>query len=141
MPGRLFIDTNVPIYATGREHSYKEVCLDILFKIAKGDIDACTDAEVHQELYYYYWVRGLADKGLEVSAQFLASVPDVLPITRVDLERALELGKSYPYMLPRDWIHLATMLNHGISEIVTADKHFDNLGGIVRLDPKEWSRI
>jgi len=30
------------------------------------------------------------------------------------------------------------MLNNGITEIISADRHFDNIEGITRLDPREF---
>ena len=48
------------------------------------------------------------------------------------------LGEKYPQITPRDWLHLAVMLNNGITEIISADSHFDDIEGVTRLDPREF---
>jgi predicted nucleic acid-binding protein len=65
----------------------------------------------------------------------------VLPTTSADVITARELGNRYPQMAPRDWLHLAVMLNNGITEIINADKHFDGVEGVTRLDPKEFVQV
>jgi predicted nucleic acid-binding protein len=43
-------------------------------------------------------------------------------------------------MAPRDWLHLAVMLNNGITEIISVDRHFDDIEGITRIDPRKLVR-
>ncbi|HDH09521.1 MAG TPA: PIN domain-containing protein [Chloroflexi bacterium] len=138
MQRRAFIDTNVPMYAAGKVHPYKDACIQILHRVAIGELLACTDAEVHQEIFHRYWSIGLLDKALQVSADFLEVVPDVLPVTVAEIKKTAELAQEYPLLTPRDWLHLAVMLNNGITEIISADRHFDDIEGITRLDPREF---
>ena len=49
-----FIDANVPIYASGREHPNKEPCARILTMVAESPISFFTDVEVLQELLHRY---------------------------------------------------------------------------------------
>ena len=37
-------------------------------------------------------------------------------------------------------IHIAIMQNNGIDTIVSADRHFDGIDGVTRLDPLELFR-
>jgi predicted nucleic acid-binding protein len=53
-----FIDANVPMYAVGREHPLREPCRLVLQRIVDGDLAACTDSEVHQEILYRLLVTG-----------------------------------------------------------------------------------
>ena len=58
-----FVDTNIPIYAAGRDHPYKEPCARIIRAIAVNPARFLTDAEVLQELMHHYlrtnrWVAG-----------------------------------------------------------------------------------
>ena len=58
---------------------------------------------------------------------------------RLILQRIVDgEGNRYPQMAPRDWLHLAVMLNNGITDIISADRHFDDIEGITRLDPREF---
>jgi predicted nucleic acid-binding protein len=133
------VDANVPMYAAGTDHPYKEPCIQLLLKIAEGELSACTDTEVHQEIFYRYWSIGLPDKALQVSADFLTAVPEVLP-TVADVKKAAEVGRQQSHLTPRDWLHIAVMLNNGITEIISADQHFDGVEGIVRIDPLDLFR-
>lgn len=138
MQRRAFIDANVPMYAVGREHPLREPCRLILQRIVDGDLAACTDSEVHQEILYRYWSLGQLARGIALSSNFHRVVNIVLPVTSIDVTTARELGNRYPQVPPRDWLHLAVMLNNGIMEIISADKHFDNIEGITRLGPREF---
>jgi len=140
MQRRAFVDTNVPMYAAGKAHPYKDACIQILHWIARGELLACTDAEVHQGIFHRYWPIGLLDKALQVSADFLDAVLDVLPVTVAEIKKIAELSQKYPRLTPRDCLHLAVMLNNGITEIISADRHFDDIEGITRLDPKEFAQ-
>jgi len=39
----------------------------------------------------------------------------------------------------RDAVHAAVMARHGVRLIVTADRHFEGVPGVVRVDPGGWS--
>ncbi|MFQ5614176.1 MAG: hypothetical protein ACE5H9_18800 [Anaerolineae bacterium] len=41
-------------------------------------------------------------------------------------------------MKPRDAIHAANMKNNGISRLISADKDFDPLGFVARMDPLDY---
>ena len=60
---------------------------------------------------------------------------DILPVTMADLVRARSLSRAYPDVSARDLIHAAVMLNHGLTVIVSADRHFDQIAEVSRLDP------
>jgi predicted nucleic acid-binding protein len=132
-----FLDANVPIYAAGGEHPYREHCARIIVAAARGDIDAVTDTEVIQEIAYRFHSVGRRALGLQVAKEFLGVVAVVLPVTREDAARALELLRAHDFLLPRDAIHAAVMEAAGLHTILTADRHFDPIPGITRVDPSE----
>ena len=131
-----FLDTCVPIYAAGAAHAYKEPCQRVLQAVAQGDLEAITDTEVIQEIAYRYHAIGRPE-GLALAEDFLALMQDVRPVTRVEISRSLELQRVYPSLSPRDAIHVAVMLEAGIEKILSADRHFDGVKGIERMDPAE----
>ena len=45
--------------------------------------------------------------------------------------------EAYPQLEPRDAIHAAVVLNHGLEAIISADRAFDEITEIKRLDPLE----
>ena len=130
-----FVDACVPVYATGGEHRYKASCARILVAIAGGEIEAVTDTEVIQELVYRYHAIRRQDAGLRIAGQFMSLVDQVLPVTRQDADLFLELSHTYPSLPPRDALHVAVMIGAGIERIVTADRHFDKVREVQRVDP------
>jgi hypothetical protein len=107
--------------------------------VATGQLDAVTDAEVFQELLYRYLHLQQREKGFLIFDTFYEVMRGrVLPIADVDVERARQLAERYPHLSPRDLLHLAVMLNHGIPDIVTADTDFDAVPDVRRLDPVQF---
>ena len=51
----VFIDANVPMYASGRAHPLQEPAQRAITALATGDLDGVTDAEVFQEILYRYF--------------------------------------------------------------------------------------
>ena len=50
----VFIDANVPTYAAGRDHPYKEPCARILRVLADDLQSFVSNSEVLQEIMYRY---------------------------------------------------------------------------------------
>ena len=130
-----FLDTCVPIYAAGTEHDYKEPCARIVLAVAEGEIEAITDAEVIQEIAYRFHALRRRPQGLKLAKDFLAVMERVLPITREDIARSLEFQRAYSFLPPRDAIHVAVMVAAGLEQIITADRHFDRVREVRRVDP------
>lgn len=142
MPDELyFIDANIPMYAAGTEHPLKASCVAILEAIAQGELAAVTDAEVVQELLHRYTALGQRERAVEVCRLFLKVVPHVLPVTREALEEALDLHLQFPQLQARDSLHAAVMRWHKIAKIISADRHFDGLPHLQRLDPSTFPNL
>jgi len=131
----VFIDTNIPMYAAGTPHPLRDPCQAIIRAVAEGKLEAVTDAEVLQEILYRYLHIGEREKGLMVFDRFRR----IMLGHEADVQRAREQAEEYPGLSPRDLIHLAVMLRHGIHEIITADRGFDRVRGIRRIDPAEFA--
>ena len=61
-------------------------------------------------------------------------VGKVLSVEDQDIVSARELADAHPDLTARDLLHLAVMKQHGITEIITADRKFDGVPGIRRID-------
>ncbi len=134
MPG-VFIDSNVAVYAAGRDHPLKAPCIAILEAV--GVTRTCVaSAEVLHEILNVYQRRG----ALAVARQVLRDFDETLdgriePVTREDALRAAEF--DLPSALQaRDRVHLAVMERLGITRIISADTAYDAAPGIERLDPR-----
>jgi uncharacterized protein len=130
-----FIDTCVPMYAAGKTHIYQEPCRHIISAIGEGEFDVVTDVEVIQEVVYRFQAIGRREDGSELAHALLSLIEHVLPISRADMTCALTLQKNYPWLAPREAIHVATMIGAGLKNIISADRHFDQVREIQRVDP------
>jgi predicted nucleic acid-binding protein len=140
----VFIDANVPIYAAGSDHPYKEPCARILRILADDPRSFVTDSEVLQELMHRYLASGRWTLGREVVQAFAEAMRGrIQPVHAEDVTLAAELADQNPEVSARDLVHAAVMRRLGVERIISADTDFDRLEGIDRLDParmSEWGR-
>lgn len=139
---RYFLDTNVFLYAAGRPHPLKAPCVAVLQRVAQDAIDAVTSTEVLQEILHRFWSTSNLPQGLMLARLAVDQVAgEVLPVTLAVMQRAFALAERYAVAITiRDAVHAATMLQHGITHIISADRHFDAIGEVTRIDPAraEW---
>ena len=135
---KVFIDTNIPMYAAGKEHPLKDGCVKTLGAVASGDLEAYTDTEVFQEILYHYYHISQIDVGFQVFDLFSTIMNGiVLPVTHRDVNQArlFAESKSAAGLSPRDLIHLAVMINNGIDTIATTDRAFTRVDTVKVYSP------
>ena len=130
-----FLDTNVFLYAIGREHPDKEPCREILRRVTMGKLPAVTSAEVIQELLHVLTRRQRRSEAATAAREAMAIVMRVLPVGKNDLQLACTLIEALPSLGARDALHAATMRNAGIRDIVSADADFDMVPDLHRTTP------
>jgi predicted nucleic acid-binding protein len=135
----VFLDTNVVMYAVGTEHPYRLPCQQVMSAIANGTLRAAIDTETVQEILHRYGALRRYAEAVAIAQDLLSVVDLVYPVTLRDIQRALELFSAYSAqgVQARDTIHAAVMQNNGIRAIISADRHFDLIEGIERIDPQE----
>jgi hypothetical protein len=133
-----FLDVNVPMYAAGRAHPYKESCVWVLTEIANSRLDVVIDVEIVQEILYRYGAIQRWQVGQEMAKNLLDLIPVVMPVTIEDMKVALTLfaQNGSQGVAARDLLHAAVMQNHQLTHIISTDRHFDQIEGIARLDPQ-----
>ena len=133
-----FIDANVPIYAAGRDHPYKEPCGRILSMVAEHPGSFVTDAEVLQELLHRYLASRRWELGREVLHSFAELMHDrIEPVYEADIELAAEMADLHPTVSARDLVHVAVMQRLGSARIISSDTDFDHLPDVLRLNPAD----
>jgi predicted nucleic acid-binding protein len=139
MTAPIFLDTNVPIYAAGREHRLKEPCSQVVSLVAEYASSFVTDAEVLQELLHRYTaIRAWDAIGRDSFQSFVEVMQGrIEPVYALDVGRAASLVEAYATMEARDLLHLAVMQRLGVTRIVSADRGFDQVADIQRLDPAD----
>lgn len=129
------LDTNIIIYAAGRAHRYKEACTGILAEVASGSTEYAIDVELLQEVLYVYASRGERTRGIYRFDDLLSMFPNPIPIGLAEVLAAHQLMGRFPGLFPRDAIHAAVVQTQGLEGIVTTDKAFDDISGIIVIDP------
>lgn len=132
---RVFVDANILMYAAGAMHPYKAPSIRLLARIASDELESVSDAEILQELLYRYWSIRQLDQGVALCDQAVRTVPTILPVGVSDMLTARHLLVQHRTIEPRDAVHAAVMLNHGITHLYSYDHHFDAIAGLTRLEP------
>lgn len=128
------------MYWAGGESEFKEPCRHVLEAVAGEEVEGYTSVEVLQEILYRFWYLKDMSKGRQIFDLFGETATAVLPVTEPDVYLARRLSEQHGCS-PRDLLHLAVMQNNGIPTIISADKDFDSVGSIERVDPidfDEW---
>ena len=137
-----FIDANIPIYAAGRNHPYREPCAQVLRMVALNPDSFITNAEVLQKLLHRYLASGRWTLGREVVSSFAELMQGLIePVYAKDILLAANLADTSPQVSARDLVHAAVMRRLQVRRIISADQDFDRVDGIERLDPirmEEW---
>jgi predicted nucleic acid-binding protein len=129
----ILVDSNVPMYLVGAEHPHKVDARRLLERAIAEKRRLVTDAEVLQEILHRYVAIDRRDAIQPCFEVLLEVVDDVLAVDLEIVERARDIVIGHPNLTARDAVHLAVMREHGIEHILSFDRHFDGLPGIVRL--------
>jgi predicted nucleic acid-binding protein len=139
---RLFLDTNIAIYASGRPHPLKEPCQEIILFVGAQPRQFVTDVEVFQEILHRHLSSGRWAEGQFAFARFFRLMSGrIEPVYGEDVAAAADLADRYPAVQARDLLHAAVMQRLGVDAIVSADRGFDAIEGIMRFDPSDPSAV
>jgi uncharacterized protein len=129
----IFVDSNIPMYLVGAAHPNKDAARRRLEECITRGERLVADAEVLQEILHRYVAINRRDAIQPAFDALLRVVDHVYPVDLADVERAKSLVLGVTPLSARDAVHLAVMLRHGISRILSFDAGFDRVPGIERL--------
>ncbi|TVQ50787.1 MAG: PIN domain-containing protein [Gammaproteobacteria bacterium] len=119
----IFVDTNVIIYAVGREHPLKAEARTLFEQaLTKSGQRLVTSAEVLQELLHVYLPVGRLQTLQDALELVQRAMSDIWSVEPEDVFAAVALGEDYPTLGARDLIHLASCQRRGVREIHTFDR-------------------
>jgi uncharacterized protein len=127
-----FVDANVVVYSGVRDSPYREPCLEIMAAITRGEVEGRTSTAVLEEVWHIE-LSGRVRELDGLTARAYAILGPLLPVTDEAFRRAL--GLEAPALGANDRVHVATCLMHGIDLVVSADREFDSVPEIRRVDP------
>jgi predicted nucleic acid-binding protein len=136
----VFLDVNIPMYAAGRPHPYKDSCTRVMEAVANGHLAAAIDTEIIQEILYRYGSLRQWELAVNMASDVMTLASVVYPITAEDIHLTIDLFAGYAYqgVTARDLIHVAVMKSNSLQVIVSVDEHFDQVEGITRIDPAQF---
>lgn len=135
----LFVDANIFMYLAGGDARLRERCRLALRAAAEQEVTLVTSAEVLQEILHRY---AAIERPVHARAVYGAAIDicaEILPIAERHTTRALDLMERHPRLPARDALHVASMEDRGIERILSADRHFDQLTEITRVDPAAFA--
>lgn len=121
------------MYLVGGPHPHKADAQRLLERLIGDRQRLVTDAEVLQEILHRYVAIDRRDAIQPAFDALLGIVDEVLPIDRGVAEAAKLIVLGYREFSARDALHVAVMRRHNIETILTFDRDFDNIQGLVRL--------
>lgn len=129
----ILIDSNIPMYLIGAAHPNKTLARQSLEQCIAAGERLVTDAEVLQEILHRYVAIERRAALQPAFDALLGVVDDVFAVERVDVEEAKLLLLTAEELSARDALHVAVMRRHGISRIMSFDRGFDRVPGVVRV--------
>ena len=117
----IFVDTNIFVYAVGREHSRREPAQAFFVDASRNRVPLYTSAEVLQELLHVYLPVRRFHELDEALALASGAMAEIWALERADVDLARELERLHPTLAARDLCHLASCRRRGVRRIETVD--------------------
>lgn len=121
----------------GREHPYKDPCRAILARAGAEELRGEASANLLQELAHQRFRRtGNRTEASDV-ARAAARVCKLHGLEPDDVQRGIDLFEAHAELDARDAVFAAVALNRGIDVILSADRAYDEVRGLERIDPAD----
>lgn len=118
----IFVDTNVFMYAVGRDHPLKAEARSFFLEHVESGVPLVTSAEVLQELLHAYLP---VDRLETLDAALALAQGRAAAIWSVEVEDVLlarDLVDAHPALRARDLLHLACCTRRGVRRVKTFDR-------------------
>jgi hypothetical protein len=114
----------------------KQACVAVVAAAGAGTIELHASIEMIQELSFHRMRK--TDRRTAVrQARDAATLCVLHDFDVAVLDRALELIATSKDLGGRDAVHAATALYHGLPEILSPDRAFDDVVGLSRVAPED----
>ena len=118
----IFVDTNVWMYAVGRDHPLRSEARDFLAASLENGRELGASAEVLQELLHAYLPVGRTAT-LDAALTLLrGTVREIWPVDADDVWHARGLVAELPHLGARDLLHVACCRRRGVREAKSFDR-------------------
>jgi predicted nucleic acid-binding protein len=131
----IFVDSNIPMYLVGGDHPHKIDAQRMLERLISERRRLVTSSEVFQEILHRYAFIDRRDAIQPAFDALRGVVDEVFAVEESDVVAAKDLVCARTALSARDALHAAVMRRHTVSEILSFDRGFDELGEISRVPP------
>jgi len=137
---KYYIDANIFIYSTNYQDLRHISSKKILEEIIVGELNGFTSVETFEEIIHYGKKTKVTPITLALCKKLLKIPLQVIPFTNSILSVYLRLVGKYEKSKidSRDLVHVASALKSDVKAIISADRDFDKIKEIKRIDPKEF---
>lgn len=138
---RFLYDTSVFVYAVGADHAYRDPCREIVARAQQGSLAGEASVELIQEFAHVRMRRTGDRPGALELAGAVSQLCRLHAFEPADLPLALTLLARHDSLHTRDAVMAATALNRGVPAILSADRAFDVVDGLRRVDPLDRATV
>ncbi len=131
----ILVDSNILMYAAGREHPHRAASLAFLERVAGRETQAAINAELLQEILHRYRSLDRWEEGRLVYDGVRMLFEHVLPITGDVVDLARRMLDEYPWLGARDAVHAAAVEVYQLEGLCSFDRVFDRIHGLRRVEP------
>lgn len=134
-------DTNVLVYALGAPHSYRAPCRAIVEGQGQGELAGEVTPVVIAE-FAHQRLRQTGDRAeASLRARQVGAAFPITPVEASDAALALDLYVRHDGLDAFDALLAAVGLNRGVDAVVSADRAFDAVEGVERIDPADQDAV
>ena len=138
---RFLFDTNVFVYALGADHALREPCRRVLERAERGELRGEASVDLVQEVAHQRYRQTRQRAAAARAARRVAEAVVLHPFEPADLPLALDLFERSVRMTSRDACFAAVALNRGIDAVLSADRDFEDIAGLRRIDPADEAAV
>ena len=133
----MYIDSNIFIFAAVNQDEQGERCRDIIKLIEEEKIN-CASSYLIVDKIIWILKNKIGKKDAITIIKAILSLPiKWLDIDESSIIRMVDILEN-TNIEPRDALHIACMINSGISTILSEDKDFDRIKNIKRIGVKGY---
>ena len=131
----ILLDTNVLVYALGRPHPLREPSRRVLDAVSKGRVEAGTIDTVVIEFLHVFSRRRSKASAASAARDYVELLGPLVEVTAKDVALGVDIFENHE-LGSADALVAAVAANHDAEALVTADRSFEGVPGILVLDPR-----
>lgn len=130
----ILADTTVLAYAVGAAHPLREPCRELIARVRDGRLRASTTTEVVQEFVHVRSRRRDRGDAVALGRAYATLFAPLTQPDRDDLDEGLAVFAEHTALGAFDAVLAAAARRRGAA-VVSADRGFDGVADLVRVDP------